>query len=84
MIKHHIYCADCDADMQIIITDERHEDLRIKFCPLCGGEDIEQYAKNSFLTKTSIVQTILVYFNNMNLVFGSHMDSKMTLISSID
>ena len=22
MIKHHIYCADCDADMQIIITDE--------------------------------------------------------------
>tara|TARA_Y100001938_G_C7805461_1_gene289220 strand:- start:241 stop:408 length:168 start_codon:yes stop_codon:yes gene_type:complete len=45
MIRHHIYCADCDLDMQLIIKDaeERHEELRPTYCPMCGEEDLEVY-----------------------------------------
>tara|TARA_B100000927_G_scaffold215031_1_gene175373 strand:+ start:873 stop:1040 length:168 start_codon:yes stop_codon:yes gene_type:complete len=45
MIRHHIYCADCDLDMTIDITEvrEEHEDLRPVCCPMCGEEDLEVY-----------------------------------------
>tara|TARA_B100000902_G_scaffold123142_1_gene123155 strand:- start:3403 stop:3570 length:168 start_codon:yes stop_codon:yes gene_type:complete len=45
MIRHHIYCADCDLDMTIDIKEarEEHEDLRPVYCPMCGEEELEVY-----------------------------------------
>lgn len=49
MIKHHIFCADCDIDMQLNIIDDVRDALEIPFdkrpeyCPFCSSEDLETY-----------------------------------------
>ena len=87
MIKHHIFCANCDIDMQLSIKDDIRDALEIpidkrpEYCPFCSSEDLETYQadrgdKDGIIFTLSI-STLIKEFNSTNARFIEATEGKI-------